>query len=345
MRSPVWRSGSRNCILLDRKHFNRVQEVPSKMQCMFFSVFFLGFGILLYIILPKPIIELCDLSKCPFCYGDDLCMDIKGNEISLEFNSVSKFFFNIFSVKNVYFGTYKSEHVVLKKLSYENELSKLKLTDLDCERHKVSEYLNSTENEKFKFCTDSSERLFQRVSHKNFTNICTILYVNIEPIILEMFSKNNNWPVPKLYGYCGRLVVVENAGEPLNSIENCDWYQRAYVAYQILKAARNFSEDHADFRLYLTDISPDNIVVDSNLEISFVDFGNVILKAKNRDSGFEASKHYSENYDDENFMYSEMQICENEMSDHNIFAVCKVGKSNLKIITGYKRKSCLCFIY
>ncbi|KAJ8937614.1 hypothetical protein NQ318_018427 [Aromia moschata] len=57
-----------------------------------------------------------------------------------------------------------------------------------------------------------------------------------------------------------------------------DW---AYLAFQLLQAAKNFTEDHEDFRLYLTDISPDNVAVSESLQISFVDLEDAILKRKN----------------------------------------------------------------
>lgn len=290
-----------------------------------FTFLFAGFGILTFLLLSRHLIELCDLAKCPFCYGVNLCTNIKNSEISLEFNSFSKIFFNMFSVKNVYFGIYNGQQVVLKKLAHEKHLSNLKLDNSNCSENLIVKYLSSDRNKNFKLCSDTSEKLFHYLHYKNPLNICTILHVSLEPIILEIFSKNENWPVPKLYGYCGRVAVEENTGDPLNSIQYYDWYKRAYVAYQILIAAKNFSVNHGRFRLYLTDISPDNIVVNNNLEVSFVDFGNVILKAKNEKDMVPLTKHYSENFDEGNFIFSEKHICENEISDHNIFAVCKVG--------------------
>lgn len=90
--------------------------------------------------------------------------------------------------------------------------------------------------------------------------------------------------VPQLYGACGRLVVVENVGESLNNFFERNWMERVYLALQILEAAEAFTENHEDFRFYLTDISPDNIAVDDDLNLRFVDFENVILSSKNTSS-------------------------------------------------------------
>lgn len=296
------------------------------MQNVLVFCLFVAFSVLTFWLVPKSILELCDLSKCPFCYGDSLCADIKRNKISLEYNSFSKLFFNIFSVKNIYFALYGDKSVILKKLAHENELSALKLYNSNCSKNEIRRNLNGGANKNFKLCNGSSDAFLQNLKYTDIRNICTILLVNVEPIIFDFFSRNDNWSVPELYGFCGRLVVVENAGEPLNSIKNYDWYQRAYVAYQILTAARNFTENHKTFRLYLTDISPDNIVVNHNLEVRFIDLGNVVMKTKGKRDIIMSNTHYSENFDEDNFIFSETQICESELSDHNIFAVCKVCK-------------------
>lgn len=286
------------------------------------SLIFVIIGIVAFFLLPKNIIELCDLSKCPFCYGDNFCEDI--NKIGLDFSSFSKFFFNVFSVKNVYFGLYNGESVVLKKLIREKEISSLVLNNSNCSKDEIVKYLSEDNNKNFKICRGSIDHFLQCISYKDIKSICAILHVNVEPIILELFNKEEQWPVPKLFGYCGRMVAVENAGEPLNSIEKHDWFQRAYVTYQILMAAINFTKNHTFFRLYLTDISPDNVVVNPKLQISFVDLENVVLKVKVANDSSISNVHYSENFEQENFMFSENHICENEISDHNIFAVCKV---------------------
>lgn len=286
------------------------------------------FGIVAFFLFPKDIKELCDLSKCPFCYGDNFCAEITSNA-SLDFSSFSKFFFNVFSVKNVYFGLYRVEPIVLKKLISSNEISNMELNDVKCSEDEILKYLSDGTNKNFKLCSGSPKIFLQSVKYKDIKNVCAILHGSIEPIILELFPKEEYWPVPKLFGYCGQTVIVENAGEPLNSIENYDWYQRAYVAYQILVAAHNFTENHKLFRLYLTDISPDNIVVNQKLQIRFVDLENVVIKAKIRSATDVSSVHYSKHFNEENFIFSEELICDNCISDHNIFAVCKVCQTFL----------------
>lgn len=82
--------------------------------------------------------------------------------------------------------------------------------------------------------------------------------------------------MPKLYGSCGRLIVVENAGSSLNNFYKHSWLERAKIAVSLLEAAAKLTFEYPHFAIYLTDISPDNIAV-SNMHIKFVDLENAII--------------------------------------------------------------------
>ncbi|KAJ8975998.1 hypothetical protein NQ317_006295 [Molorchus minor] len=217
-----------------------------------------------------------------------------------------------------FFAEFEGKKVVLKKLAHTSELKELGHFSGDF--NEIKNKLVSDSSEHFKICNiDTAELFLQKLIPRDPQNIQTILYVNAEPILLEMFTSTANWHVPKFYGFCGRLSVMENCGSPLNSLDNCKWFDRAYVALQLLQAANNFTENHKDFRLYLTDISPDNIAVNENFKISFIDLEDAILikKASN------GKIHYTEHFYDESYSYSEKAICDSSISDHNLYAVCR----------------------
>lgn len=235
---------------------------------------------LLFILFNKNIVlKLCNKDSCPLCFGDNLCDDIENNKITLKYNTLSNFIYNVFSVKNVYFGQYSKNSVVLKKLAQNNELVNV---DICTANYDLETFLiNSDQLKQFKICDRKSVKtLLNILDDKNPIHLCTIFHVNIEPILLEIFAKKNNWPVPRMYGFCGKIIVEEYCGENLNAVEHYNWFDRAYVAFQILQLAKNFTENHNVFRLYLTDLSPDNIVVDDQLKASVIDLEHVIIKVK-----------------------------------------------------------------
>lgn len=92
--------------------------------------------------------------------------------------------------------------------------------------------------------------------------------------------------VPKYYGACGRMIIVENAGQNLNYAKELNFFQRSFIAHEIVQGTIFLTENHPNYRIYLTDISPDNIAFDSKFVTKFVDLENVILTQKNNDSKY-----------------------------------------------------------
>ena len=107
---------------------------------------------------------------------------------------------------------------------------------------------------------------FSQLSHGqsiSLENILSILLINPEPLVLMTFPAEEKWPVPKLYGSCGRLAVVEDVGEPLTSVIDEPFSKRARLALQVLEIAKQFTRGDSNLALYLTDWSMDNFVVDN----------------------------------------------------------------------------------
>lgn len=235
----------------------------------------LAASIAVYLRIFKSVISLTDYSKCPLCYGTKLCSDIEHEKIKLEYNSFSDFFYNVFSVKNVYFGSYNNnQKVVLKKLGHQNELDQIQTT--------LSKFTDETlilekmlTDNKLKICTAKTAKAVLGKLTENYTlmEIWTILHINAEPLILTLL-KQTKW-IPVIYGACGFIVVEEYCGLPLNHFSQSKWEVRAFLAFQLMEAALEFTNSNP--RLYLTDISPDNIAVDDNFKLRFVDLENLIL--------------------------------------------------------------------
>ena len=94
-------------------------------------------------------------------------------------------------------------------------------------------------------------------------NILSLLLINPEPLVLMTFPSEEGWPVPKYYGSCGRLAVVEDCGYPLSSALQESFTKRARLSLQILRLAQRFTHNDLNLSLYLTDWSMDNFAVDS----------------------------------------------------------------------------------
>ncbi|XP_069698636.1 divergent protein kinase domain 2A isoform X2 [Periplaneta americana] len=309
--------------------------------------------------------DFTEVEKCPACYGVSLCPAMNGGEITLSSFDIVTAIMNIIGSKNVMFGTFHDRKIVLKKLGHTTELNDVDkmicaLADLDygcsvseailkqgdllqsVKRH-VSQSLESQYDTAslasgLRLCPSviSLEIMLRNVFSLNrdisintlLANIWTTIMVNPEPLILQILPEEDGWPVPKYLGACGRLVAEEYAGEMLTYYHQAPWLQRVKLAYQLLVAALNFTDSHPQFSFYLTDISPDNIAVDAEGRLKFVDLENVIVVDRNTlDQDTLPSwnvPHESEIFDcDGCFIFSPDDICRHKKSDHNFFAVCQ----------------------
>lgn len=87
--------------------------------------------------------------------------------------------------------------------------------------------------------------------------------------------------MPKYFGACGRIIIEEYVGSPFADYYDKSWIQRAKIASSLLDAAYMFTFKNKNFGFYLTDISIDNIAVDSKDVAKFIDLENIIIVDKN----------------------------------------------------------------
>ncbi|KAJ9585287.1 hypothetical protein L9F63_002917 [Diploptera punctata] len=305
------------------------------------------------LILP-PITDLLELEKCPACYGTSMCPAFATEHIIRDTSSIDAIIFNMLGAKNIMLGLYLNKKVILKKLGHNSELDLLDkniclMTDLvpGCNvSNAISQHDNLlselrqlvTKSFTSSLRCPSSVHLENLLNfHENSkndskvfqANLWTVVSVNPEPLIMQVLRQEDGWPVAKYLGACGRIIVEEYVGQMLYTYYAAPWIQRASFAHQLLVAAYNFTYSHLNFSFYLTDISPDNIAVDANGRIKFVDLENVVVVDKNIPEEDKPpiwdTPHVSEIFDCEGngcFAFSSDDICEHRLSDHNIYAVC-----------------------
>lgn len=258
--------------------------------------------------------KACFISRT--CFGDSLCANL--NKVQLRFDTIAEYFNAFFGVKNVYRAIYANESVILKKsretLRFEanrDNIMGLLLHNGDLKDFVVCDSLTG----------DRFLNVLQTVGY-NLSQIYYFIEEHVEPLICEVFKNENHFRVPKLLGLCGRLTMVTDCGRNLNDFRASSWSVRAYLASQLLESVLNFTLNHEMFALYLTDISADNVAVNGEYGITFIDLENAVLAGRNRLNG---SVHYSEHFQDDDYGFSVKGICGRGVSDHNIYAVCRVN--------------------
>ncbi|KAL6266288.1 hypothetical protein P5V15_003147 [Pogonomyrmex californicus] len=317
----------------------------------------------LNVILPSlypSITQLTELHKCPACYGISACHDI--HKINLLWNDVNAIISHLFGVKNVFFGIHGQNKVVLKKLAHFSELrafdivlcKKLYLeypcSNIPIDRYTADFYdlikktitsdFSEDDMRRLRLCPtiEHLDDLFYNVHLNNkyinpkhyLINLWTLISINPEPLILQILSAENDWPVPKYFGACGRIVIEEYIGLPLLDHYDKPWIQRVKVASSLLNAAYIFTFKNERFAFYLTDVSADNIAVDHENVAKFIDLENIIVVDKNvsqeeRPKEWQKIHMNTMHFDYPNyFIFSAKDICNHHLSDHNYYAICQL---------------------
>lgn len=302
-----------------------------------------------------------ELQHCPVCYGNNFCDPILNGSVKLtRFSSWS--FFQLFNSKNVFFGTYGHGKVVLKRLGHnfeiynarENICATVFKKDNGCD---VKNSLKVLLDDHYGDAVETfpslglhtadifqcpSQRLVKTIlenyvnqltdlddeSLTGMINFITISLVNQEPFLLQMFPASKGWPFPEYYGSCGWLSAVSDEGKPLLSFINKSWHFRANLVLQILHLADRMSNTDG-WSLYATDMTIDNLSVDSNGRVKFIDLENIIVVDRQELANRRPAKwlKLAESiYDECNsncLSFSVDELCTHLNADHNFYAVCR----------------------
>ncbi|CAC5415167.1 unnamed protein product [Mytilus coruscus] len=156
--------------------------------------------------------------------------------------------------------------------------------------------------------------------------------INAEPLMLQTFPAEEGWPFPKYYGVCGRYIAVSHAGEPLHNFFSEPFHKRADIAYQIMKIADKLKNEGNQFVFYWTDLSLENLVVDSAGKVTVVDLEDIIVvdrdaiaRAKPRKDWYEVHQSsFVHCYRRNCFRFSRDDLCTHVNSDHNYYAACRI---------------------
>lgn len=179
------------------------------------SALLLNLNVVLQRLYPA-VTRLTEVHKCPACYGTSACRDI--HQVELLWHDGNAIFSHLFGVKNVYFGTYRRNKIVLKKLAHSWELNALDVAlcerfnfrypcsnvSLDRDAIDFDSLIKKTITSDFSKDDSSRLRLCPTVQHladllRNvylnnedidsrtiLINLWTLVSVNPEPLILQV---------------------------------------------------------------------------------------------------------------------------------------------------------------
>ncbi|KAJ6646815.1 Divergent protein kinase domain 2A [Pseudolycoriella hygida] len=284
--------------------------------------------------------ELCQNNyvKCTRWFDDKNCCDTFLDDVRIETDfemEVSGLFGN----RKIQYGTYGERKVVLKYLINGGNLDDIKIkwcNEADCDwenknqvrslRSGLLRVFQTTSNSAgFQVCpTNSVSRFMEVFSHQSLYE-WVLLNINVEPLIINTLW-SRNFSVPELYSSCGFVTLQSNSGQTLSSFYDQSFAVRLLIAKNLLKAALEFSYGVEGFRIYLTDATPDNIVVDPiTFKVAFVDLDNVlVVDSETITKDLSIHRHEKIECDGMCFAFVPEELCSHSLSDINLFAICQI---------------------
>lgn len=91
-----------------------------------------------------------------------------------------------------------------------------------------------------------------------------------------MFPASEGWPFPIFYGACGRTIVLEDTGLPLDSFLSAPWIERAKLGIEIIQITKYLTNNPAHWGLYLADFALDMFTV-ANGTVKLADANNILV--------------------------------------------------------------------
>ena len=102
------------------------------------------------------------------------------------------------------------------------------------------------------------------------------IFISFFSLFIKVFPSEKGWPFPKFYGACGRAIVIEDAGLPLDIFLSYPWIERAKLALGVIKIAKQLTNNLDHWGLYLTGVELDNFVV-SNGTVKLEDASHILV--------------------------------------------------------------------
>lgn len=167
--------------------------------------------------------------------------------------------------------------------------------------------------------------------HTNLTNIAIWQYMinNIQLLILPILEQHK-FPIPSNYAICGFSLYQQFIGQDLYNFFKADFLQKLEISKQLLESALKFSYGFDNYRLYITDLTADNIVYDSvHKKLYYIDLDTIFIVDSTKVK-YKSLIHKHDYIECPGcFAYSADDIASYNISDINIYSTCQFLREDL----------------
>uniref|UniRef100_A0A1B0BVK2 Histone H2A/H2B/H3 domain-containing protein n=1 Tax=Glossina palpalis gambiensis TaxID=67801 RepID=A0A1B0BVK2_9MUSC len=264
-----------------------------------------------------------DLELCKDCFRSQLkgCEkfyeNIMGQDLSLQ--SIMDVLPKMPSKRNIRWLTMQNtERVVCKYLGYRNQRKHLHHATVQKLR---DELLHSQSAWQYCPIEDIESFLLQLRAYLSLKLETLWLYAltNID-LLLKPVLYDLNFPVPRTWHVCGFTLIEDNAGQSLHYFYRENFFQKLEIAKQLLEASLQFSNGFSNYRLYITDLTADNIVYNvAKSKLYLIDLDTILIVDSSKAEYNNSVHRYEYEICEGCFSYEPLDICNYNISDVNIF--------------------------
>lgn len=295
-----------------------------------------------------------DAGFCPECFlpKSNMCVALE-NRFEFELGDLVEVVNTLIGVKKVHYGKLKGVEgkAVVKHTARERVLEQIKAeigevnspAELDGRLYKL---FLKRDRVGFYFCRQSALNMFVKgLTNYTRSRIETWMHllVNAETILLPVMNKFSVMAVPTYYGHCGFTIYESYNGITLAEVNKrqISYYQRLQIALRLLFATSALTDGFDNYRVYLTDLTLDNVVYDEKTgNVTFIDLDSVVIV--DGDYNRTAARMVEEPPDrwwaihkyekipcKGCFAYTKHDLCSHYQSDINMFSVCQLLNEDL----------------
>ncbi|XP_017077214.2 divergent protein kinase domain 2A [Drosophila eugracilis] len=264
-----------------------------------------------------------DLQLCPQCFVEqrEQCQDIfqKISEPS-DWSRLLKAVSLLIDRRTIYFLELNDVHQEAKLVA--------KRKAIEDQKHKTEnpkkEFLELKERPGgFHLCRSltGKPRFVNYLEQRGHSSASVWLYMMhyVSPLLMqELYIQG--FPVPRTYASCGFTHFQSYAGHTLMYYAEAEEGLRLDLARQLLQLSLKLTFGFSDFRIYLTDLTADNLAYDKeNKKLIIIDLDSVVLVDAASTSG-QAQKY--EPLPGDGFTFDVSAFCSGQQLDANVYQAC-----------------------
>ncbi|XP_017465317.1 PREDICTED: uncharacterized protein LOC108358466 [Rhagoletis zephyria] len=219
--------------------------------------------------------------------------------------------------------------------SYPKSLEFIKLLNFPLNRELLKrEFHLQAPSLDFQFCPHESIQrfvnFFSTTSGYNETTVWLFMLTNAQ-LFLQPYLQKHGFPVPQTFGICGFTAYQEHVGQTVEHFYPADFQIKLRIVRQLLEAALIFTNGFEGYRIYITDLTSDNLVYNVERDkLYFVDLNTVYIVDANSTIDSDGVDHHDLIACDNCFAFVPDRLCTNGLSDLNVLESCLFIREDLK---------------